>query len=101
MQIQFFSFEDRFEWDADKRLKNLDKHGIDFRRAIRIFDVPVAVRKSDQKGETRHIAIGILNHIEIAVVFTMRGNHCRIISARRARDYERREYRDLYPGGTG
>ena len=101
MYIHTFSFSDKFEWDPDKRLENLNKHNIDFRRAIRIFDDPVAVKKSNQKGETRQIAVGILNHMEIAVVFTMRGENCRIISARRARNYERREYRDLYTGGTG
>ncbi|PHS26273.1 MAG: hypothetical protein COA84_06380 [Robiginitomaculum sp.] len=54
-----------------------------------------------QKGETRHIAIGTLNHIEIAVIFTIRDGICRTISARRARKNERREYRNLHPRGIG
>ncbi len=28
---------DSFEWDLQKRLTNLEKHGIDFEDAIRIF----------------------------------------------------------------
>jgi hypothetical protein len=28
----------RFEWDEDKNIQNIEKHGIDFNFAIRIFD---------------------------------------------------------------
>jgi hypothetical protein len=30
----------RFEWDERKRQANLAKHGLDFRRAVRVFDRP-------------------------------------------------------------
>jgi uncharacterized DUF497 family protein len=30
----------RFEWDERKRLANLAKHGLDFRRAVQVFDRP-------------------------------------------------------------
>jgi len=30
----------RFEWDEGKRLSNLAKHGLDFRRAVDVFDRP-------------------------------------------------------------
>ncbi len=29
----------KFEWDEAKRQSNLQKHGIDFRAAVRLFDV--------------------------------------------------------------
>jgi uncharacterized DUF497 family protein len=30
----------RFEWDERKRLANLAKHGLDFRRAVQVFARP-------------------------------------------------------------
>jgi len=43
------SFES-FEWDEEKCRANIDRHGIDFQDAIRIFDGPVLVERSDRKG---------------------------------------------------
>ena len=35
-----------FEWDENKRLSNLGKHGIDFVDAVRIFDEPLVATPS-------------------------------------------------------
>ena len=89
-----------FEWDERKRLTTLEKHGIDFRRAIEIFGGSTLVFPSRQsESEERWTAIGILDQVEIAVIYTMRKQICRIITARRARRYERSEYHTRYPGG--
>lgn len=88
-----------FQWDPQKRRANLKKHNIDFQDAATIFDDPVVVIPSNHEEEARHIAYGTLNTIIIAVVFTIRNDHCRIISARRARTNERKKYCDLHPGG--
>jgi uncharacterized DUF497 family protein len=86
-----------FEWDPAKNAANLRKHGIDFPAAARVIDGPVITRRSAREGEERWLAIGDLDGREIAVAYTMRGAVCRIISARRARKYEREEYRARYP----
>lgn len=84
---------DEFEWDATKARANLTKHGIDFAGAVRIFDSFVLLIHSERPGEERWKAIGMVDDVEIAVVFTWRENRRRIISARRAREREREAYR--------
>ncbi|MGB6677689.1 MAG: BrnT family toxin [Terriglobales bacterium] len=81
-----------FEWDEDKRQSNLVKHYIDFRDAIRVFDGPVFETPASRRGEERRIAIGSLENIEIVVVYVIRGQRRRIISARRAHRNERQDY---------
>lgn len=91
-------FEDwQFEWDEAKRQANIRKHGIDFVRAIIALEGPRLETQSDQNGEARTLAICPDTQRLIAVVYTMRDSRCRIISARAARDNERREYRQIYP----
>lgn len=80
-----------FEWDEKKRVRNLEKHGIDFDDARVIFDGPTLVRRSDRKTETRYTVLGFIEETEIAVICTFREDRCRIISARRARTNERKE----------
>ncbi len=84
-----------FEWNERKNEANIAKHGIDFDEAIGIFTGFVTERKDIRRdyGETRIIAIGVMERRELVVVYTMRGEICRIISARRARLNERRTYR--------
>ena len=88
-----------FEWDDDKSRANLVKHGIDFDDASEIFYGPTVLRQSDRNHEERWIAIGSLEDRLIAVVFTRRADVIRIISARRARKNEEREYRNAKMGG--
>ena len=83
-----------FEWDENKRLKNIAKHGIDFADVVNMykgFIIREPVTKNDY-GEERFINIGLLNGLEIAVITTPRGDNTRIISARRARKTERKKY---------
>jgi uncharacterized DUF497 family protein len=88
-----------FEWDEAKNRANIAKHGIGFLGAARVFDGPTLERVDDRQGygETRRSIIGELDGKEVYVVYTMRSNVCRIISARRANRRERREYRALHP----
>jgi uncharacterized DUF497 family protein len=88
----------RFEWDESKRLANLEKHGIDFIRAKEIWlgDVLEVPSAQDDYGEKRYLAYGRLESRIIAVVYAWRGGARRIISARRARDYERDAYEDAF-----
>lgn len=88
-----------FEWDEAKRESNIDKHGSDFNRALLLFDgrETVAVR-STFPGEERWQTTGIIDDRFITVIWTSREESIRIISARRARDGEKREYHKNYPG---
>jgi uncharacterized protein len=89
----------RFEWDAAKNAANVVKHAVSFQDAIRIFEGPVLEmldRRRDY-GEERIIAIGMLDDLELTVVYTMRGYSRRIISARRAHHRERKAYREANP----
>lgn len=71
------------EWHEGKREYNLEKHGIDFVRAARIFENPIAERIDDREdyGEERMIAIGHWKEQFLVVVYTWRGDSRRIISA--------------------
>ena len=84
--------DDRFEWDEAKRLATLEKHGIDFRRAIEVFSGDPVVVKSVRNDEDRWMAVGMVDGIEIAVIYTIRGDRVRIVTVRRARHGERRAY---------
>ncbi len=88
-----------FEWDSRKQLANLEKHGIDFEDAARIFlgGVVTLPGHSGQSGERRFVAVGSVDDCEIAVVYTERHGVCRLISARRARKSERTAYRKAFP----
>lgn len=87
-----------FEWDEEKNILNRAKHGIDFDDAMEVFYGPIVSRRSDRNNEERWIAVGYSENRLIAVVFTRRADSIRIISARRARKNEEREYRNQEMG---
>lgn len=82
----------RFEWDENKREATVRKHRIDFRDAVEIFDAPFLRAVSSREGEARWIALGIVNGVALAVIYTVRDDAYRITTARRARNDERRAY---------
>lgn len=83
-----------FEWDEDKRQSNLAKHGIDFVNAARMLrGEPLFFEDARRDyGEQRYIAVGEEVGYLLVVVFTIRDEALRIISARRANSRERRKY---------
>ena len=83
-----------FEWDEAKRLANLKKHGVDF-ADIEEFGWDVAFLEPDNNseyGEDRFIALGPFRGKIHVVIFTLRGQMTRIISARNAERKEVRKY---------
>jgi hypothetical protein len=88
----------KFEWNENKRIQNIKKHNIDFVDAMLVFDGrPVVSYPSDKNGEKRWVTISVIHEIEITTVWTSRDkNLIRIISMRRARDEERRKYREIF-----
>lgn len=89
-----------FEWDEDKRLVNIDKHGVDFRLATGIFEGPTidGVDNRNDYGEQRLISIGEFEDLVYVVVHTRRDDATRIISAWKGGKRERDAYRALFPG---
>jgi uncharacterized protein len=83
----------RFTWDAVKNRSNVRRHGIALQDAARIFDGPTVEREDDRYdyGEVRNYAIGLVNGIEITVIYTDRsGDERHLISAWRSEPHERR-----------
>ncbi|MDP8995961.1 MAG: BrnT family toxin [Pseudomonadota bacterium] len=86
-----------FQWDDTKAAQNFAKHGVSFDAAKRVFEDPFAVEYSDDRedyGEERFIIIGLIETRLVFVAFTMRDEIVRIISARAAEPFERREYHE-------
>lgn len=83
-----------FEWDEDKRLTNLRKHGIDFIDVATIFESDTIILEDNRfdYGEQRWLAIGLLKGRVVVVVYTERKRKLRIISIRKATKYEQRTY---------
>lgn len=86
----------QFEWDPSERSSILAKHGIDFVDVQEVFENEPIVVRSDRGGERRYTAVGKAGPAFIAVAYTVRQGTVRIISARKARSYERERYRALF-----
>ena len=84
----------RFTWDPDKNLANIRRHAIAFADAARIFEGPTLERIDDRfdYGEIRIHAVGLVNGVEITVIYTDREDERHIISAWRSVPRERRYY---------
>lgn len=87
-----------FEFDVAKNRANLIKHGIDLQDAALVFLGAHRLDTVDDRrsyGEPRRIVVGeILGRVWV-VVYTMRGDVHRLISARKANEREQRRYHAL------
>lgn len=84
-----------FEWDDNKNRSNQKKHGISFEDAKEVFDDDDAIvyPRQVKDGENRILLVGkVFGRFIIALVFTMRKQVYRIISARQARKKEVQDY---------
>ena len=60
------SKDNRFEWDEEKNLANIEKHGIDFEEILEGFDDPAFLIGYDfehSETEDRYYGIGNFVHI--------------------------------------
>ena len=79
-----------FEYDENKSQSNLEKHGIDFIDASKIWDGDATeIRRELRKGEERISVVGEFRGRAFTVVYTQRGENVRIISAHPANRTER------------
>ena len=85
-----------FDWDPEKAIANINKHGVSFEEAKTVFDNPLAVIFSDKinsVGEQREIiVVHSSNNLLLMVSFTERPNTVRLISARLVTPKERDRY---------
>jgi len=78
-----------FEYDESKSQSNLVKHGIDFVKALELWnDLDLLEIPSKIQGETRFVIIGKINNKHWSGVITYRDQNIRIISVRRSRIQE-------------
>ena len=83
-----------YEWDEAKRRANIAKHGVDFSIAETfVWNTAIDV-EDDRKnyGESRRVALGLVDSRLYVLIYTRRSRVCRIISLGKANDRERRYY---------
>ena len=79
------------EWDDNKNRINIQKHGISFETAALVFADEERIEYYDKlhsQKEDRYVVLGCVQGI-LYVVYTMRGEAARLISARMATPTER------------
>lgn len=84
-----------FEWDESKSHDCFDHRGFDFTYAAQVFFDPNRVVRKDTRfiyGEDRYQLIGLIEQRLFLVVYTLRSNSIRIISARKANQREVQYY---------
>ena len=84
----------RFDWNSDKHERNQRERGFGLDFAALIFEGDT-IEWADNRwdyGEARIQAIGEADGVVLHVVFTGRGDVCRIISARLASGRERDQW---------
>ena len=92
----------RFTWDPAKARKNQILHGVSFKTAAEIFDDPNHVVGEnyyiEEAGEQRFQMIGMTRGLLLLLVVFVEpsSNVIRLISARKAVDYEKSIYNDQF-----
>lgn len=85
-----------YQWNPEKAAANLHKHGIDFADAVSVFSDDLAITIPDDRfDKERFVTIGMDAFARVlVVVYTLRGNQIRLISARKATRQERQQYEE-------
>ena len=82
-----------FEWDEKKNKLNIEKHGVSFSDAKKVFDDPNRITLFDEghsQTEDRYYCVGDVDEGVLTVRFTIRDAAIRIIGAgywRRGKKY--------------
>jgi len=83
-----------FEWDEEKRLSNITRHGIDFVGIETVFEGEIVTVFDDRfdYGEERFVTFGLLDGRIVAIVHTETNTRIRVISVRKATTNEEENY---------
>jgi uncharacterized DUF497 family protein len=80
----------RFTWGEAKRELNLQRHGLDFVDAPKVFEGVTFTYEDDRfdYSEQRFVTLGVLEGVVVSVVHTKTPRQIRIISFRKATKHE-------------
>ncbi|CAN2044598.1 BrnT family toxin [Candidatus Magnetomoraceae bacterium gMMP-1] len=80
----------RYTWHELKRQRNLNKRGLDFAEAEKVFTGPTFTFEDDREdyGEQRWVTLGLLGDKVLVIVHTETEKEIRIISMRKANKNE-------------
>jgi uncharacterized DUF497 family protein len=98
MEDEVFDFDNLvgFDWDEGNKQKNWEKHQVDYRECEEaLFNKPLLIDddKNHSSQEQRYYALGRTDiGRTLFLVFTVRNNKVRIISARDQSRKERKTY---------
>lgn len=95
MNVKYTLHNVAFEWDSQKAATNLHKHGVSFELACESFFDPFLQRLDDEviDEELRESIIGLsANWQMLYVIYVMRDDIIRIVSARLVTKAEREIY---------
>jgi uncharacterized DUF497 family protein len=83
-----------FEYDENKSIKNKEKHNIDFVEAKLLWNnkSSIVIPANITDNEVRYAMISKLNQKCYVAIFTIRNDNYRIISVRRCRKNEEKDY---------
>jgi hypothetical protein len=84
-----------YEWDAIKRLKNLEKHQLDIKLGVFVYEAPAKLTiESNRPHEHRWCDIALIDGelMALTLTYTLRAEAVRFISLRKASRKERRLY---------
>ena len=87
-----------FEWDPAKAKANLRKHKVPLLMACEVFnddgrlELPDVSSGDEERDEERWVVLGRVEQVILFVVYTLRGERTRLISARKADRDEQRTY---------
>ena len=83
-----------YEWDENKRIANLARHGVDFVAAEKV-EWETAIETIDDRfdyGEERWVALGFIGNKLHVLIYTCRADIIRLISLRKANKREKEYY---------
>jgi uncharacterized protein len=85
-----------FDWDDGNKQKNWEKHQVDFRECEEVFFNQPLLIKEDSKHSSQEKRFYVLGRSDIGrtlfLVFTLRNNKIRVISARDQSKKEKKIY---------
>ncbi len=85
----------RYNYDPDKRVSNLKKHGLDFDDARDVIEGTQTVTFEDKRfdyGEFRFLTLGLLHGVVVIIATVETDKTIRIISMRKADKNEQKIY---------
>ena len=82
----------RYEWDNNKNISNIAKHGVDFETINNFNWESAIINQQIKKDELRYIALGLITDRLHGVIYTNRNSRIRIISMRKANKREIKYY---------